>query len=439
MRPVDEEKVQQIIKHHLDNYVKNCLQRSYNSGKLGYVTLVGGSALNHYLSGYEEIVTSDYDLKFVVMPQFTEDEADLRRANVKRLYLAKDLTNCLKSSPDPKEIRIHPQLIVRVGNVPVPIKIEGSKIIITDPKTGQERPFLYRFNKIFTIRLAYQFTDPNKRLRTAEERSSSSKNKSHSKNKSSSKHRSNSKSHSKSKSKGGSQPTYDQSPHDSTQLPEKFDQTRPIYYYDFVDVGLFYRMTDTEPFYNFMTRQMYDTMLKEPFNQRIPIPFEVHQGIRYPVPPYLLMDNFRMLHFAQDFLAVYKDDPARIQHFKKKIKGYQRKMNIILDYLQNQEGHTKSQINKIAEEIKKSLHLYEPLAMTNSICYREEGKINYTMNYQEDKKECTPEYLEKLKEFYNQYHQALKAINQLMPHYRPGKKVNQHFSSSKSKKDDEED
>ena len=88
---VEEKERQIVLKNYIDPLVRRCVSNHYSTGPIGYIIMVGGEALNHHLSPGKRVITSDYDLKFVVTPSFTDSDENLRRANVRRLYMLKDL------------------------------------------------------------------------------------------------------------------------------------------------------------------------------------------------------------------------------------------------------------------------------------------------------------------------------------------------------------
>ena len=353
---------ERYLKSYVDPIVRECVGRHYSTGPVGYLLMVGGEALNHHLPPEMQVVTSDYDLKLVVTPKFTNTEENLRKANVKRLYLLKDLKNCLSSmQPPPGYKSLFPRMTILFKDTVRELEIEGSRVFMIDPETGAKIPFVYRFNKVFTIKLVYALEN---------------------------------------------QP--EDEPHEEFTL---------------IDLGLYYRLPPTEPYYNFLTKKIYDTFLYPPFSRPIPVPFVVDSNkIRYPILPYILVDNFRMILFANDFLTLYKDNPAKIDFFKSKLAGYNKKLKMILEYFK--DGYNKPILSNrsiqeivkdVEREIRRTVSLYEPLVPLNALCYREEGKYYFTPELQSDKKGCDQKYLDKLDTFYEAYNRTLHVINELMP------------------------
>jgi len=370
-----------ILKAYVDPIVRECIAKNYTEGApFGYLIMVGGEALNSYLPEDKKICTSDYDLKFVVTPKFTNDDENLRRANSRRLHILENLLKCLSSIKPPKDYKqLYPHMTLLIKDKIREMIVEGNKVYTIDPDTQKKDNFFYRFNKVFTVKLAYQYKD------------------------------------------------------------------EPIADFTLIDVGLYYRIPEEEPYYNFMTSKIYDTFLQNPFYKTIPIPFEVKNNIRIPVLPYILVDNFRMILFATDFMTVYKGNEEKIKFFTKKLAGYEKKMNVILEEYKQKgnKGEIKPSSNRnikdilqdIIESIDESINLYKPLAPLNALCYREEGKSNYSKILQSHK-ECDKKYLNDLNHFYSVYHKTLKYISELMPShkYQPKTKFKPNFHHHKNPK-----
>lgn len=377
-KSAEENSKQHVIelKDHVDPVVRRCIAENYNQGPMGYLIMVGGEALNYHLPKNRQVQTADYDLKFVVSPRYTDDEENLRRANVKRLHIIQNLLKCLSHVKPPKGYKkLYPRLTLLFQDSVRELRIEGSKIFMIHPETGEERPFYYRYNKVFTLKLVYQ-------------------------------------------------------PENNKTSKKTIEEELPLDEFTLIDIGLYYRLPENEPFYNFMTNRIYNTFLEPPFSRPIPVPFDVEdnngQKIRYPILPYILVDNFRMLLFANDFLHIYKDNQSKIEFFQDKLKGYHRKMNIVLDEFSKTSKRRKiistrqnSDIVKdIKTQINRTVKLYEPLAALNALCYREEGKYYYTTELQKHQK-CDQKYLDNLDEFYDEYYKTLNLISELMPPYEP--------------------
>lgn len=356
----DKEKHHKKLKEYVDPIVRDCISKNYSIGApFGYLIMVGGEALNYYLPEDKKVPTSDYDLKFVVTPKFTNDDENLKKANLRRLYILNNMINCLSNIKPPKGYtKLYPHMTLLVKDKIRKMVIEGNKIYTIDEETGEKDNFYYRYNKIFTIKLAYQYKD------------------------------------------------------------------EPLNDFTLVDIGLYYRLPEEEPYYNFMTSKIYDTFLQKPFYKTLPMPFEVHNNIRIPILPYILVDNFRMILFAYDFMTVYEGNEEKIAFFTKKLAGYEKKMKIILDeYKKNDElcnrrGSSGRDIriilNDVISSINDSIALYRPLAPLNALCYREKGKTNYIKILQSHK-ECDKKYIRDLEYFYSIYQKTLKFISELMP------------------------
>lgn len=351
------------LKDHVDQIVRKCIANNYHTGPMGYLVMVGGEALNFHLPEKQRVQTADFDLKFVVSPKFTDTDSNLRKANVRRLFIANKLFRCLQSVQPPSGYsKLYPRLTMLFNNVVHDVRIDGHRVYVTNPETGEERFTVYRFNKIFTIKLNYQLENQKKE-------------------------------------------------HEFT----------------LIDIGLFYRLPEQEPYYNFLSNTIYDTFLKKPFQKRIPIPYNVGENIRYPILPYILVDNFRMMLLANDFLHVYQDDQERIDFFKLKLKGYRRKLEMILREIDQRYASSKRSrsrqtpskkekrqskfLNQIEENIQKTIKMYQPLARKNAICYREEGRFNFTTVLQSHLDECDQNYLDQLDQFFDQYYDTLKLID----------------------------
>lgn len=360
---------EQRLKRHADETVRKCIAENYHTGPMGYLIMVGGEALNFHLPEDKKVKTADFDLKFVVTPKFSDSEENLRKANVKRLYIARDLVECLKKLKPPAGYKkLEPRLTLLFNDIVHDVRLDGHRVYVTNPETGEERFTVYRFNKVFTIKLRYI---PNDRKTESE--------------------------------------------------------------FTLIDLGLYYRLPAEEPFYNFMTNTIYNTFLNPPFSRPIPVPFVIKDKIRFPILPYILVDNARMMLFAEDFLNLYKGNEKKIPFFESKLKGYQKKLNIILGEFSKREENKKL-VEQIEKQISKVVKIYKPLAKKNIICYREEGRFNFTTVLQK-KPGCDDKYLADLDDFFAEYHSMLKMINELMPEYRPRKRSKQRSKSrSKSKR-----
>lgn len=339
------------IKQHYDDTIRRCISQNYNMGKeLGYLIIVGGEALNHYLSKDKQVKTSDYDLKFVVKPENTKDEQSLRKANALRLKIAQRLTDCIQKHPKPDlkhdlngidDIRI--DLTMLDKNVTKRIETRGSYVWMIDVNNpSNKKRIVYKYNKIFTIKVFYTLNN------------------------------------------------------------------QPMEY-GMIDIGLYYKLLEGEPRYNFLTDDIYNTFLNAPFNYPIPMPYETEHGIRYPILKYILVDTFRMLLFVNDFFIVYKDDPEKQAFYTKKYNGYKRKLWSIFHLYKEKDVN---EITGIARDIKKVVNEYEPLAQLNAICYRAVGKVFYVKEIQ-NWDECGTEYVAKLDAFQTTYNSLLHNINQL--------------------------
>jgi hypothetical protein len=311
--------------------------------------MVGGEALNYHLSPDKRVITSDYDLKFVVTPNFTDSDESLRRANVKRLYILKDLFTCLKSVEVPQGYyEFYPRMSVLFKDVVQDLEIDGHRVTMINPITGQRTPFVYRFNKVFTIKMVYRET-----------------------------------------------------------------KTSDLVEFTLIDLGLYYRLPETEPYYNFLSRTIYDTFLNKPFEKQIPMPYVVDdKKMRYPTLKYILVDTFRMILFANDFLEVYKDNQAKVEFFTGKLAGYHRKLKLILSHVVDKKPNQAKHIEQLTKQMERTVEAYVPLIPLNAICFREKDKANFITRLQNNK-ECNEEYLKNLEQFHDKYHKTLEMVQEL--------------------------
>jgi len=347
---VEEKERQIVLKNYIDPLVRRCVSNHYSTGPIGYIIMVGGEALNHHLSPGKRVITSDYDLKFVVTPSFTDSDENLRRANVRRLYMLKDLFTCLKSVEVPDGYyEFYPRMSVLFKDVVQDLDIDGHKVTMVNPITGQRTPFVYRFNKVFTIKMVYRVT-----------------------------------------------------------------KTSPLVEFTLIDLGLYYRLPQTEPYYNFLSKTIYDTFLKKPFSKPIPMPYVVdHNKIRYPTLKYILVDTFRMILFANDFLEVYKDNQAKVDFFTGKLAGYNRKLKLILSHVIEKNPDQERLVEQITKQMERTIETYVPLIPLNALCFREKDRANFVAELQDKNSECNQEYLDDLKTFHDQYYKTLETIQQI--------------------------
>ncbi len=220
--------------------------------------MIGGEAINFYLSKENKLDTADYDLKFVVNPEFIKKDEDLRRANALRLRIVRSLMHCLGSIKTPSKYHdIYPKLAILIQQQPRFVYIDDNKLFVVDPRTGGERFFHYNFNKVFKILLYYRYGTKRSQLK----------------------------------------------------------------YLELVNLSLFYQLRE-EGGYSFFAADIYDTFLKSPFNKKMPIPFVVRNEIRIPTLPFLLFDNFRMALISLDNLSLSGKDPELVEKWKDKLSRY---------------------------------------------------------------------------------------------------------------------
>ena len=229
------------------------------------------------------------------------------------------------------------------------LDIDGHKVTMVNPITGQRTPFVYRFNKVFTIKMVYRVT-----------------------------------------------------------------KTSPLVEFTLIDLGLYYRLPQTEPYYNFLSKTIYDTFLKKPFSKPIPMPYVVdHNKIRYPTLKYILVDTFRMILFANDFLEVYKDNQAKVDFFTGKLAGYNRKLKLILSHVIEKNPDQERLVEQITKQMERTIETYVPLIPLNALCFREKDRANFVAELQDKNSECNQEYLDDLKTFHDQYYKTLETIQQI--------------------------
>ena len=349
-KALDLEKERQIeLKNYVDPLVRTCVGRHFSTGPSGYLVMVGGEALNHHLSPGKRVITSDYDLKFIVTPNFTDSDENLRRANVRRLYMLKDLFTCLKSVEVPKGYaEFYPRMSVLFKDQVQDLEIDGHKVTMVNPTTGQRMPFVYRFNKVFTIKMVYKITKDS--------------------------------------------------------APVEFT---------LIDLGLYYRLPKTEPYYNFLSRTIYDTFLNQPFLKSIPMPYVVDEKkIRYPTLKYIIVDTFRMILFANDFLEVYKDNQAKVEFFTGKLAGYHRKLRLILSHVIEQNPGKEKAVGEILKRMEETIAAYVPLIPLNAKCFREKDRANF-VEIMQQYEECDQKYLKNLEDFRIKYQKTLQLIQSL--------------------------
>jgi hypothetical protein len=153
----DNSKHELRLKDHVSDQVYECLARNYNVGREGYITVIGGEAINYYLSKEKKIKTGDFDLKFVVNPQYTSREEDLKRVNMRRLKVVTNLMKCLAGIKAPAGYDVvYPKLAIKIRDKARLVYTEGGKLYWVDPFTGEEKFVYYSPNKVFTIMLYYR-------------------------------------------------------------------------------------------------------------------------------------------------------------------------------------------------------------------------------------------------------------------------------------------
>jgi hypothetical protein len=148
------------LKEHLSPIVYKCLAKFYKTGKYGYLSVIGGEAVNAYLVGKDKVSTNDFDVKFVVNPEFTKTEEDLMRANAMRLRVTRGIYECLQQMEPPKGFKlIYPKLCIKMHPNTHLIYLDEGRMFYVDKLTGEEKFTHYNTNKTFKIILYYQYED----------------------------------------------------------------------------------------------------------------------------------------------------------------------------------------------------------------------------------------------------------------------------------------
>jgi hypothetical protein len=161
---INEERLKNEIelKNYVSPVIYNCLRNVYDRElKYGYVMLIGGEAINQYLPDDKKVLTSDFDIKYVVHEQYNDD-IYLKKANSARMRIMIEILKCLQEMKPPKGYKLfYPKL----GLIFHPF----FRIIYRDdkrgylyqvcPKTGEEVGVNYKFNKVFKIKIYYQKDD----------------------------------------------------------------------------------------------------------------------------------------------------------------------------------------------------------------------------------------------------------------------------------------
>lgn len=161
---VNFDKLQQIqIKNELKNTILNCLKLNYNTDKYGYIVLVGGEAINYYLPSNLQTDTSDFDIKFVVNPDFNSED-DLKKANIRRFNIMNKIINCLSNLHLDSCHTLYAKLGIKIKDKPVIIYQEGHKLFSVNKQTGEEKLYYYTLDKVFSIIIYYKINseDPLK-------------------------------------------------------------------------------------------------------------------------------------------------------------------------------------------------------------------------------------------------------------------------------------
>ena len=384
------------VKSFYDDYIQKCIRRQFNyESDYGYVIVLGGEALNHYFP----TETSDYDVKFVIYPKgkIKTDLYDnfnkrypefLKTVNMIRLDIADDIYTCLKRLPQPtktsfKDVKFKLTLIQKTKDESHYDEImreekryktasgkfkkkKGFKVFL--PKrnfktgeliSGQKVQTIYKFNKNFAIRIEYK---------------------------------------------------------DDDNITHEFS---------IVDVGLKYDIPKGEKIYNFFGRKIFNTFLDEKFikdihqikrqkyrilnTHKVPIPYIVDRGIRYPKLEYLLYETFvlRLIFIHQ---SSFTTDQECIDKNKDKIRKYSLRLEHMYQYFRD-NGYNNI-IDKIKDSIENTTHKFEIIKDYIVYCYSTNGKgviFKKTSNIFE---ECDdPNFLNWLMQFRTQYDYTLYLIS----------------------------
>lgn len=373
--PSSDKKEQITIKNFLEKTIFECLDKYKINNKKGHLVITGGSALNYYLINTTSgiIPTSDYDIKLVVVPEYTKNDDILYELNIIRFKIVLGIMNCLKkklsktyinkknnifgfksfnkNDDNTKSIEgitnIYPKLGITLGkdNFTL-VYLEGGKMFYVNPFTGEEQFKYYEKNKVFKIRIFYMKNGINKS-------------------------------------------------------------------FDLMDIGMEYKKPDGE-FYSFLGSTIYDTFLKEPFNNNISIPYiklKPYNNINIASFKWLLFDTIRMLTITLDGITVYldsgKNDDAN--ELIKKLNRYCIKVFRLFDCIN--DNKIKNELTKLTYEL---FRLYKPLAYINMVCYSglmTYGNYKYN-NFPIDFEKC--KNIVELDEFMKVYDKIKHIINSIV-------------------------
>lgn len=170
----------------------------------------------------------------------------------------------------------------------------------------------------------------------------------------------------------------------------------PITYgFGLIDLSLFYKKPHD---FSYFGAKIYEAFLNSPFDKKIPIPFVVHNNVRFPTLPYLLHDTYRMILISLDNLSINKDNPEKIVFWNSKIEKYWQKLIVIINIMKQKNPPTI--MEDVAKAAKKCFENYKPLAFLNMLCFR--TGIVYSTEMKE-LPECDDKYKKELANFENCY------------------------------------
>lgn len=335
-----------ILKDYVSNIVNKCFANNYNTGKECYLLVIGGEAINHYIPNKKDkISTADFDLKLVVNPEFTKDEETLKTINVRRLKIVRRLMQCLSNLPVPKGYtELYPKLTIKIHDQRRYVYSEGNKLFWVDPISGEEKFLYYALNKVFSILLCYQLASDK-----------------------------------------GKNPT--------------------TYGFGLIDLSLFYKKPHD---FSYFGAKIYESFLNPPFNKKVPIPFIVHNNVRYPTLQYLLSDTYRMALISLDNLAINKDNPEKIEFWTSKVEKYWKKLDVLVNIVKKQ--NPAELVDDFVRAAKKCFENYKPLAFMNMLCFR--TGIVYSTEMKE-LPECDAKYKKELMAFEACYNEVSNKIMKL--------------------------
>lgn len=346
---------QLILKTHYTPVILNCAAEFSAPNYLGYLILLGGEALNHYLT--DKIVTYDFDFKFVVTSK------KIYESNIKRMHIANKMVKCLNQALIPQTSGNIPGttinayqdlrfvLTIKQKDEYVPLHVDGNRTYLIDKKTGKpsNKIFPYKYNKNFAIRLYY------KKVGSKKEKE-----------------------------------------------------------FSIIDVGLKYDIPEDETVFNFFARNMYKTFKKDIFKRinphRDPIPYIMVNKIRYPKLIFLLYELFTLylIYSGGLQMAILMNDEDNKKLSEEKIVKYKQRLDAIYKIYKKRNSH---KIYVIERNINITRKKYAEIFPFIIKCFT---KNNAFLERIKDIEECKIEPdLVKLEEFKKQYDKTIKLLGGL--------------------------